>query len=119
MTWFREMRARTTPAAVAAKMMPEVEICNRRIVHRMADVSRRLGIVLATWLGILAVAQRRASSNARLPQSILERVALEQLHDDASRILRFFQSVDLCDVWMIERGEQFGFALKSPRRGRD
>jgi hypothetical protein len=37
---------------------------------------------------------------------------LEQLHDDELFAAGFFEAVDRCDAWMVERRQQLGFALK-------
>ena len=39
--------------------------------------------------------------------------ALDQFHDERGEVGGLLESVDRGDVWMIERGEHFGFALKS------
>ena len=38
---------------------------------------------------------------------------LDQFEDQRLRALRFFQAVDVPDVGMVQRGEDFGFALEA------
>ena len=42
-----------------------------------------------------------------------ERVALDQLEDDPGQAIRFLEAIHSGDVRMVERGEQFRFALES------
>ena len=42
-----------------------------------------------------------------------QRSAADQLHDNGSNRPQFLDAVNLCDMWMIERGEDVGFALEA------
>jgi hypothetical protein len=42
-----------------------------------------------------------------------EILAFDQLHDERDGAARLFQAVNLRDVRMVERGEHFGFPLKT------
>ena len=46
-------------------------------------------------------------------QSAGKRVSLDKLENDESRTGRFFKTVYRCDVWMVQRSEQPGFAFES------
>jgi hypothetical protein len=49
-----------------------------------------------------------------LPQTLFERIALEELHDDERLLLRGFADViNRADVGMVQRGDRPGFALKT------
>jgi hypothetical protein len=54
------------------------------------------------------VDRKRAARNA-----IRERFAFDEFHDQRMSVVRFFETVDRSDVRMIQRGENFCFALKS------
>ena len=50
--------------------------------------------------------------NWPLCDAVRERRALHQLHHEGARAARFFNAVNRGDMWMIQRGEDLGFALK-------
>ena len=43
-------------------------------------------------------------------QAIGQRLALDEFHRDTERAFRFFKSINLRDVRMIQRGQDMGFA---------
>ena len=40
-------------------------------------------------------------------------ITLDELHHECATALRLFDTVDRSDVWMVQRGEDLGFALKT------
>ena len=57
--------------------------------------------------------QRLIDGNRPLRNAISKRRTLNQLHHERLGAVVFFQAVHVRDVWMIERGEDLCFALKS------
>jgi hypothetical protein len=57
--------------------------------------------------------QRLIDGNLSLRNAVSKRRPLHELHHERLGAVVFFQAVDVCDVWMIERGEDLCFALKS------
>ena len=54
-----------------------------------------------------------ASSNGIAPSAIRSAsVALDQLHHERGHAVRLLEAVDVRDVRMVQRGEDFGFALE-------
>src|SRR5205809_1843541 len=62
---------------------------------------------------LLRYRQRLVNRNWTALQSLLKRLTLDQLHHDASRIVGFFEAVDLGNVWMVQRGEDLSFTLEA------
>src|SRR5262245_1834588 len=45
--------------------------------------------------------------------ALSKRLAIDQLHHDGIFAVGFFETVDLCDAWMVERCENFRLTLES------
>jgi hypothetical protein len=54
------------------------------------------------------VERQRAAADPRR-----QRFALDELHDQRTRPVGFFETVNVCDVAVIEGGEEFGLALEA------
>ena len=78
-----------------------------RGVERVGDLARD-----AERLGDRA-APASASSASRRLQSILERLALDQLEHQRAHLALLLEAVDLRDVGMVQRGENPRFALEA------
>ena len=48
-----------------------------------------------------------------LSQSFGERRSLDELHHEGWQPIEFFEPMDCCDMWMIQRCEQPGLACES------
>ena len=56
--------------------------------------------------------QRLVERNRAARDPLRQVLALDELHDERGDALGFFESIDRRDVRMIQRGEDFGFALE-------
>ena len=59
-----------------------------------------------------AIGSASSSGNRPLRDAVRERRPLDQLHHERGDAVRSFQAVDRRDVRMIQRREDFGFALE-------
>ena len=59
--------------------------------------------------------QRVCERNRSARDPIRQRVALNQLHDECEDTVRLFETVDVRDVRMVQRGEDFSFPLESDK----
>jgi len=77
-------------------------------MHDALVVSRIEGVRYLTrdW-------QRIVKRERTVHETIGERRALDELHDEGIHTISLLEAVDVGDVGMIERGEQLGFALKA------
>jgi hypothetical protein len=57
--------------------------------------------------------QRFVQGNRTLRNPVSQRRAFDQLQGQRLHAGRFFKAVDATDVWMVQRGEHLGFALKA------
>ena len=57
--------------------------------------------------------QRFVDRDRSVRNAIGEGRSLDELHDERLHAVRVFEPVDGRDVWMIQRGEDFGFALEA------
>ena len=57
--------------------------------------------------------QRLVEGNRATANTLREIVALDEFHHERGHAPAFFQAVDSRNVWMVQGGEHFRFALKS------
>ena len=55
--------------------------------------------------------------NAAALEALRERLAFDKLENKKTSLVGFLKIVDRCDVWMIERREDFRLPLKTGSRG--
>ena len=67
---------------------------------------KRFGDLPPNW-------QRLVERKGPARDALREILALDELHDERQRVRRFFEAVDLCDVWMIQRGERPRFTFEA------
>jgi hypothetical protein len=76
-------------------------------------VERKAAPTMISGANLFRNRQGFIDRNQPLCDAVSERRPLDQLHDERLQAIGLFEPVDVRDVRMIQRGQDFGFALKT------
>ena len=98
----------------------EVEDLDRAVPRQLDVRGLQVAVDDAVLVGVLEGLrdllrdrQRFVDGDRALGDALVEGRALDQLHDQRARPVRFFEAVDRGDVGMVERREDVGLALEA------